>query len=112
MLDDFSQPGLVDPCHVRLPDDLGHADALDVEVQLRVVFEALEVVRIEWIVGGEAPDEGVEEFVLAQGDALRGVIEREGRVVLEQAGFGLLEEALLVFLIVRFFVPLWRRKRR
>lgn len=101
MLANLRQTRLVRSSHMRLPQDLGHADPLDVEVELRVVLEALGVVRVERVVRRESSDEGVEELVLAQGEACGGVVEREAWVVLEEAGFDLVEVGLLVVLVVR-----------
>ena len=101
MLADLRQTCLVRSSHVRLPQHLRHSDPLDVEVQLRVVLEALGVVRVERVVWGEAADERVEELVLAQGEASGGMVEREGWVVLEETGFDFLQVRLLVLLVVR-----------
>lgn len=107
MLDQLAQARLVQATHMRLPQDFGDPRALDVEVQLRVVLLALRVVCVERVIGRETTDVGVQELVLAQGPTLGGVVDREGRVVLEQARLDLLEKQLLFLFVIRIVcVPL------
>jgi hypothetical protein len=86
---------------MRLPQHFGNSNPFDVEVQLRVVLQTLRVVGVQRVVGGQAANEGVEQLVLAEGEPFGRVVDGEGGVVLEKAGFDLAEGGLLIFFIVR-----------
>ncbi len=91
---DLDETRLVEAGNGRLEDDLGHADALDVEVELVGLARAL---RVE---GPGPAQEGVHEALAPVGLGLEGAVFGEGRVVFEELGFEGLEGGGDVFFVV------------
>lgn len=86
---------------MRLPQNFRYPHSLHVEMQLGIVFETFWIVGVQWIIWRKTSNEGVEELMLAESESGGCVVDGEGGIVLEEAGFDERKAVDIFVLVIR-----------